>query len=642
LYVLQTKLVSPNSQGNSRWTIVNPARAALFGAIGKDTYPKALQILRDGSGSPLADFPEAINLAERGLLVEARLQKPQEHTAFLHHYHRFVHNYHFHNYASDDRFRKDREQMQEYGKIQPPPPVYTQRPSDSAAFVLPAPAMEAEIVQSEIQLLSNLLSGTFRATGQIDGGDFGPWLRKASPSGGARHPTEAWVLVRGRADIPDGVYYFDPVSHALIWKERNTDESSETKQLLLVITARVERPMWRYRESRSFRAVMLDAGHCIETLNHLGSAYGWTIRGHDIPSTVLNTLDLQEMIICALAVGTSVPDSKPAYNSTGTSSGLVSNAIFRAAQDIQYKTNPFLWFSFHKGELLGTTSYPASHTITLSDDMLRVLNYAQVSKRGDRPSSVAEIASSLSVSPESVTILIELGFLLDQTSVRNLFADAKHWIDHGWYQNLLVYLEYRAAKRSQKQQTNPSLEKPWPTPKPAELWRVLSSRRKTTRAFLDTRIPREEFDRAISPCLIRLRAEPDITLFHLARQRNGRFDLERWDENQWAFIPVRSVDSALLADAAIGQRPIIQASNVFWFSMSIDDTNPEKYFNALLALGMLSQNLCIQCARLGLGIFITPASNDEKAAAIIQADSMATINYFAAVGYAARGIDNEK
>jgi len=639
LYILQTKLVSPNSQGNSRWTVINPDTTALYGAVGKDVYPRLLQILKRAGTPSGVDPADVANLVEKGLLTEDQHRRIRtEGRWFLDHYHEFVHDYRFHNYASVERFRKDREQMAEYGKIQTPPSVYTQRDQRSETFLLAPPRMDLDEVEDELQLLSNILSGTFLAVGQIEGGDFGPWLRKASPSGGARHPTEAWVMVYGKRDIADGLYYFDAPSNQLFWKGlyRSADDS---EQLALIITAHVERPMWRYRESRSFRAVLLDAGHCMETLNQLSVAFGWTLKGRDIPQAVLQVLDLQDIALCALDICRGAGDGSAVGIEQPTS--CAPQKVPRVERDTEYRTNPFLWGSFTGAELTGTIAYPQSTRLTLSDDMLRILSYAQVSRRGDRPSTPGAISASLGVPDELIRVLVESGLLLEQERVKALYAEAAHWIAHGWYQNLLLYLEYRSTKIHASSQQNLTLLAPPRPEHPGTLWRALSRHRKTTRSFTADTISAEHLSQVLAPCLELLQSHASLELFHLKRHAYGHFEGEKWNKASASFVAQASVAAAALESAVIGQSPIIQASNVLWLSISVRDLTAEGYFNALMVLGIAAQKLCIQCALLGLGIFVTPASNDGEAATISQLDSLHTINYFAAIGHGAGAVKRE-
>ncbi len=635
LYVLQTKLVSPNSQGNSRWTVVNPVASTLYGAMGKDEYPKLIKILRDASsaeGDALHDVD--ILTDKRLLLPELNCFVTKKSSGFLDYYHSFVHGYIFHNYDSVERFEKDREQMNEYGKIAPPPDVYTQRDAELQRLSLPVPQMQLCNIESEVQLLSNILSGTFLAVGEINGGDFGPWLRKANPSGGARHPIEALVIINGIEDLPDGVYYFDPPNNQLVYKMACSDGSNH-RRLSLVLTARVERPMWRYRESRSFRAIFLDAGHCIETLRQLSTAYGWSLMEDFIGQDVFNELDLQDIPICGFSINRHVGRRASEATLQATSNIVVCERN-DANRSACYNTNPFLWCYFAEGKLVGVTSYPECTKLILDESMFRVLNYAQVSRRGDRPSTPLEISLSQNVSIKLVDELIQSGFLINRESVRGLYSEAAHWISHGWYQNLLVYLEYKAEKINSESLIGGKFFHESEFVEPGPLWKALSTERKTTRIFSPTLIDPVSALGAVNSCLELLNDCDALDMFHLKRVDDHVFNVQKWSKKERCFISFKKIEIALLENAVIGQKPVVQASDIYWFASSVEGLNSVGYVNALLRLGMLMQKVCISCARMKLGLFITPASNDLAAAKITELNSVSTINYFAAVGYAMR------
>ncbi|WJV26255.1 MULTISPECIES: SagB/ThcOx family dehydrogenase [Pseudomonas] len=635
LYILQTKLVAPNTQGNSRWTVVNPVSSTLYGAMGKDEYPKLIKILKEASSCEGALLHGMDVLTDKELLLsDPGSSSTKKSDRFLDYYHEFVHGYVFHNYDSVERFEKDREQMNEYGKIASPPDVYTQRASELPRFSLPSPKMELRTIDSEMQLLSNILSGAFLAVGQIDGGDFGPWLRKASPSGGARHPIEALVIINGIEGIPDGVYYFDPPGHQLIYKKAYCHTPNE-RRLSLVISARVERPMWRYRESRSFRAIFLDAGHCIETLHQLSAAYGGSLTEELITQDLFSELDLQDIPLCGFSINKRAARIEHAV----TLQAIKADATHESKKvnsSTHYTTNPFLWCYFTQGTLIGVTSFPAEAKILLDDAMFRVLNYAQASKRGDRPSTPADISLSQDVPIKLVDNLIRSGLLLERETVRNLYGEAAHWIAHGWYQNLLVYLEYRSKKFNSESFIGHTFFHQVECAEPNHLWQALSKERKTTRKFSTALVDHDRALAVMTPCLNLLNDCDALQLFHLKRTDENLFDMETWNKQDRCFVSLKQIASSLLEDAVIGQRPVTQASDIYWFTASIEGLNSVDYVNTLLRLGMLMQKVCISCAHMKLGLFITPASNDLAAAKLSALDSTVTINYFAAVGHPMR------
>lgn len=99
---------------------------------------------------------------------------------------------------------------------------------------------------------------------------------KTSPSGGARHPLEAYVVVRHVADVEPGVYHYAADVHRL---ERLTvagdtpafDDLLPTQWwyadagALVLLTAVFERTRWRYEGPRAYRAVLIEAGHVCQT-----------------------------------------------------------------------------------------------------------------------------------------------------------------------------------------------------------------------------------------------------------------------------------------------------------------------------------------------------------------------------------------
>lgn len=630
LYFMQTKLASPGTQGNSRWTVVEPHSSSLYGAVGKDEYPRLIEIIKNASSRDGVTISGVdILFHKKILLAEPGVDNKSTGNYFLNFYHDFVHSYEFHNYESVERFKKDREQMAEYGKISPHPNVYTERSAELPRHALPLPKMNLSSVDDEAQLLSNVLSGTFLAVGLIPGGDFGPWLRKANPSGGGRHPVEAMVIARGIEGMPDGDYYFDAPNCQLILK-RGLEGGGYHKRLSILITARVERPMWRYRESRSFRAVFLDAGHCIETLTQLVSAYGWFIVERTVGDAEFGELDLQDIPICAFDI---LKDLAKRSEDTDDRSKVGAEVeVLSTTFDTQYNTNPFFWGYFCNAELVGAISYPRANKFNLSIPMFNALNYAQMSKRGDRPSTVSDISQAQQVSEETVKELVELGFLLPKDSVRELYARSHEWINHGWYQNLLMYLEYRSEKLSSNFLIGPKLFSITNRPDSVSLWHSLSSHRKTTRFFSPELIDINVSISILSSALEFLTELRRVDLFHLRKADQDLYTVNKWDDVRNEFVFYKRVERSQVEMAAIGQQPIVHASDVYWFAASIKGAGPVEYVNILLRLGMLMQKVCICCANMELGVFVTPATNDLLAAEVSDLDSRYTINYFAAIG----------
>ena len=88
-------------------------------------------------------------------------------------------------------------------------------------------------------------------------------LFKSVPSGGSRHPTECYLVSDGKY-LPSGCYHYSVRKHLL---EKITTDTIELDGTFLVITAFVERAMWRYRDPRSWRAIPCEIGHVLKLLS---------------------------------------------------------------------------------------------------------------------------------------------------------------------------------------------------------------------------------------------------------------------------------------------------------------------------------------------------------------------------------------
>jgi SagB-type dehydrogenase family enzyme len=108
---------------------------------------------------------------------------------------------------------------------------------------------------------------------------------KSSPSGGARHPIEAYLLARRVAGLPRGCYYYDPDAHDLaLIKSGLTSGRLETYlanqpfyrdvPAVVVMTAVFGRSQWRYEFPRAYRVVLLDAGHLCQTFLLVATSLG--------------------------------------------------------------------------------------------------------------------------------------------------------------------------------------------------------------------------------------------------------------------------------------------------------------------------------------------------------------------------------
>jgi SagB-type dehydrogenase family enzyme len=158
-------------------------------------------------------------------------------------------------------------------------------------FHLPMPAIESElprvllarrtwrrfskepIALSSLGILMRLTWGVQRWT-NVPG--FGRLALKTSPSGGARHPIEVYVVARHVAGLPRGLYHYAADTHQLELLKKGTSSGQIAGFLpgqwwygsagaLMLMTAVFARTQWKYRSPRAYRAVLLEAGHLCQT-----------------------------------------------------------------------------------------------------------------------------------------------------------------------------------------------------------------------------------------------------------------------------------------------------------------------------------------------------------------------------------------
>jgi len=99
---------------------------------------------------------------------------------------------------------------------------------------------------------------------------------KTSPSGGARHPIEVYVVARHVQGLRPGVYHYAAGRHALSRirgpvpdaRVRSYVPSSgffAKAPVMVFFTAVLARQLWRYPYSRAYRAALIEAGHVCQT-----------------------------------------------------------------------------------------------------------------------------------------------------------------------------------------------------------------------------------------------------------------------------------------------------------------------------------------------------------------------------------------
>ena len=113
-------------------------------------------------------------------------------------------------------------------------------------------------------------------------------LRKSIPSGGGRHPTEAFLLcLNENLGVSKGLYHYDVKNNRLEMLKAG-DFHSEAEKLartkiedasaILFLSSLCERAMWRYRDPRSWRAFVIDVGHLEYMCTQVGASVDYTLK----------------------------------------------------------------------------------------------------------------------------------------------------------------------------------------------------------------------------------------------------------------------------------------------------------------------------------------------------------------------------
>jgi SagB-type dehydrogenase family enzyme len=132
---------------------------------------------------------------------------------------------------------------------------------------------------------SRIVRGTWGQTGWLDGGILGQLIVKTSPSAGARHPIECYVVAWRVKGLAPGLYHFN-VRKDCLERLRGGDSRDlavgmaggqtwvRGAAFLCVMTAVADRVFWKYASADAYRLFLLDAGHLAQTFVLLATASG--------------------------------------------------------------------------------------------------------------------------------------------------------------------------------------------------------------------------------------------------------------------------------------------------------------------------------------------------------------------------------
>lgn len=171
-----------------------------------------------------------------------------------------------------------------------------------------------------LETFAELVEHSLGQTGVFDGGRLGPHVLRTSPSGGARHPVEVYPVVLRVEGLEPGLYHYGVESHTLArvasgdFAERVHELAHRQGDLastsaVFFFTARWARHQWKYRYSRSYRMVLFDVAHLVQTQLLTATALGLqtfltpAVRDTETAAFLGLTHDLEESPLYLTAVG---------------------------------------------------------------------------------------------------------------------------------------------------------------------------------------------------------------------------------------------------------------------------------------------------------------------------------------------------
>jgi len=128
----------------------------------------------------------------------------------------------------------------------------------------------------DLEALATLLGLTWGVQRWVPLAGLGRVALKTSPSAGARHPIEVYVLALRVSGLPRGLYHYAPDTHRLELLKVGASSKQAVSYLagqwffgsaaaLMLMTAVFARSQWKYRDTRAYRTVLFDAGHICQT-----------------------------------------------------------------------------------------------------------------------------------------------------------------------------------------------------------------------------------------------------------------------------------------------------------------------------------------------------------------------------------------
>lgn len=605
--------LSPHVQGASRWTAVNAISRQAFALSGKDEGSPLLHWLAGGrqrEGTGQVAFERAA----------AKLQLDVELTAggFVGWYRSINSNYPFLDYADPAARRADRDLMDAYasGEAAPPP----QTPWPGPGLALPAGSVTRHS-GAELQTLSAWLQIAcgYTKTRPIRNLTI---AHRTSPSGGARHPTElgvrlgsAWMKVLG-TDVP--AWWYDGLSHELRpARELPVPDVLGADEIGILVTSHAIRAMWRYRDVRAFRPVVIDAGHVIETLMTVVDWSGWRASWCAAAGMVQVDGKLDPSFGYVYIQPPSQPAEPPALPSPAMPTDTDD-------QGKRLRSNPLLSLSATRKGLFGEVPGRGTTPVRLTPGMVDALAYATPSSRGDRPTDPHVILSRFGLEPAQLAQLTSNGLMLSESAGDRLWVGARDWFEHGWLPSLVVHAF--GAMSGQSLAWEP-FEPTWVTDLPQAL-----DNRRTCRDFSGEPLPEEPVEQLLKAAMS-ASSRVRLIAFMTHKSQLLAAGTHVWDGERWRQIAETTPSESELKEAAIGQPWAIGFASSF---LIVPSDERDEWESNLVEAGRIAQRMALAVLHdPRVGLFQSPALVDSVLSSIAPHFAMPEGAYLVGVGMAA-------
>jgi SagB-type dehydrogenase family enzyme len=153
-----------------------------------------------------------------------------------------------------------------------------EKTNDTFFETLRARRTHREFARGKLSLanVSKLLHTTWGVQGYLPTNVFGLLPHKTSPSGGARHPGEVYLMALRVDGLERGMYHYHPRDHQLARLPAKVSPRLASAYCadqryfsgaaaLFIMTAVFARTMWKYGRGRAYRVVLLETGHLCQT-----------------------------------------------------------------------------------------------------------------------------------------------------------------------------------------------------------------------------------------------------------------------------------------------------------------------------------------------------------------------------------------